>query len=66
MSHATHHHRPSLAVRSIAVIGCLVIVTALVGGLLGHHDAPHAKPVLPDSWALGAAPFAFLLLAIAT
>jgi Na+/H+ antiporter NhaD/arsenite permease-like protein len=43
-----------------------VIVTALVGGLLGHHDAPHAKPVLPDSWALGAAPFAFLLLAIAT
>jgi Na+/H+ antiporter NhaD/arsenite permease-like protein len=66
MSHAAHHHRPSLAVRSIAVIGCLVIVTALVGGLLGHHDAPHAKPVLPDSWALGAAPFAFLLLAIAT
>lgn len=52
-------------VRSIAIIGCLVIVAALVVGLLGHHDGTHAKPALPGSWALGSAPFAFLLLAIA-
>jgi len=65
MSLAAHHQRPSTVVRSIAVLGCLVIVVALVGGLLGHHDGAHAKPELPASWALGAAPFAFLLLAIA-
>ena len=66
MSHATHHSGPSRAVRSIAIIGCLVILVALVGGLIGHHDGEHVKPELPGSWALGAAPFAFLLLAIAT
>ena len=66
MSHATHHSGPSRAVRSVAVIGCLVILVTLVGGLLGHHDGEHVKPELPGSWALGAAPFAFLLLAIAT
>jgi Na+/H+ antiporter NhaD/arsenite permease-like protein len=66
MSHATHHSGPSRAVRSVAVIGCLVILVALVGGLIGHHDGEHVKPELPGSWALGAAPFAFLLLAIAT
>jgi Na+/H+ antiporter NhaD/arsenite permease-like protein len=66
MSHAAHHRGPSIAVRSVAVVGCLVILAALVGGLLGHHGNDHAKPVVPDSWAIGSAPFAFLLLAIAT
>ena len=66
MSHAAHHRGSSIAVRSVAVVGCLVILAALVGGLLGHHGNDHAKPVVPDSWAIGSAPFAFLLLAIAT
>jgi len=65
MSHTPHHRGPSTLVRAMAVIACLAIVAALMGSLLGQHDGAHAAPALPGSWALGAAPFAFLLLAIA-